>query len=161
MRAGARVITSPREADLDRCRSLGAAVALNHRDPNLARCISDAAPDAIDVHLDTSRRQCLADAVHLLAPRRRIIVIAARSERSQELPIRRLYNRDRRLIGFAISRLGRGAGRRPRRITQLLADGWLAPSAVETLPLSDPADAHRRLEAGEARGRRLILCPPA
>ncbi len=42
---------------------------------------------------------------------------------------------------------------------------WPAPrnvvsSRVKELALKETAEAHRRLEAGEARGRRLVLRPP-
>jgi NADPH:quinone reductase-like Zn-dependent oxidoreductase len=47
-----------------------------------------------------------------------------------------------------------------RRINQLLVDSAFAPPKVQTLPLSDAAEAHRRLEGGEARGRRIVLRPP-
>lgn len=47
------------------------------------------------------------------------------------------------------------------RINQLLAEGSLTARRIETSPLSDAAEAHRRLEAGEARGRRIVLRPPA
>lgn len=47
------------------------------------------------------------------------------------------------------------------RINQLLAEGSLAPREVVELGLAEAAEAHRRLESGEARGQRLVLRPPA
>lgn len=112
------------------------------------------------MHLDTSGRHDLETAVDLLARRGRIVVIAARADASR-LPVRRLYTRDGSLIGFAISNASvpelAGAA---HRINQLLATGCLVPRDIDPLPLSDAAEAHRRLEMGEARGRRIILRPP-
>ncbi len=161
VRNGARVITSASHGDLDRCRSLGAHAALDYRDPGLRRRIRDAAPDGVDVHLDTSGRQDLEQAVDLLARRGRIVLMAAHGEESP-LPVRRLYTRDGSIVGFAISNASvTDLARAAVRINQLLADGSLAPRRIETLPLSDAAKSHRRLEAGEARGRRIVLRPPA
>lgn len=161
VRAGARVIASASYDDLDRCRSLGAHAALDYRDPELGRRIRDAAPDGVDVHLDTSGRQDLEAAIETLARRGRIVVMAAHGEESR-LPVRRLYTRDSSIVGFAISNasvtdLAGAAG----RINQLLAEGSLTARRIETSPLSDAAEAHRRLEAGEGRGRRIVLRPPA
>lgn len=160
-RAGARVIASANEADLDRCRSLGAHFALDYRDRQLGRRIRDAAPDGVDVHLDTSGRQDLAAVIDLLARRGRVIVIAAQGDQSR-LPVRRLYTRDCSVIGFAISNASvAGLAGAARRIKELLAEGSLTPRGIEPLPLGDTAEAHRRLETGEARARRIVLRPPA
>ena len=77
-----------------------------------------------------------------------------------ELPVGRVYTKDVTLTGFAISSatvadLGEAAG----RLNQLFAAGALVPRRVQRLPLSAAGEAHRRLEAGEARGVRLVLVP--
>jgi NADPH:quinone reductase-like Zn-dependent oxidoreductase len=158
-RAGGRVIASASAADLGYCRSLGAEAALDYRAPDLAKRLRDAAPGGVDVHLDTSGQQDLALAVDTLAPRGRIVVMSGIAARA-ELPTGPLYTRDGRVTGFAISNatipeLAAAAA----RINQLLADGSLAPRNVEILPLAAAAEAHRRLETGQARGTRLILRP--
>lgn len=160
-RAGAHVIASAGAEDLDRCRSLGADVAFDYRDPELGRRIRDVAPGGVDVHLDTSGRNDLEAAIDVLAPRGRVILLAAHADDSR-LPVRRLYTRDGSVVGFAISNasvaeLAGAAG----RINQLLAKSLLTPRRVEPRPLSDAAEAHRRLEMGEARGSRIVLRPPA
>jgi NADPH:quinone reductase-like Zn-dependent oxidoreductase len=160
VRAGARVITSAAAADLEHCRSLGAQAVFDYRDPELKRLIGGSAREGVDVYLDTSGHQDLQVAVELLAPRGRIVVIAARRA-DVSLPVRAFYQRDASAIGFVISNatvaeLAAAA----RRINQLLQDGSLVPRAVESLPLKQAAEAHRRLQAGEARSRRLVLHPP-
>ncbi|WP_218938549.1 NADPH:quinone reductase [Modestobacter altitudinis] len=158
-RAGARVVASADEADLEHCRSAGATVALDYRDPLLVRHIAEAAPSGVDVHLDTSGHADLATAVDLLAPRGRIIAMAGFSARP-ELPMGRLYGRDGRLLGFAISNASTSElAAAALRVNQCLADGSLAPRGVDVLPLSATAEAHRRLEGGRARGVRLVLQP--
>ncbi|WP_284294894.1 zinc-binding dehydrogenase [Luteimicrobium album] len=77
-----------------------------------------------------------------------------------ELPVGAVYTHDLQLRGFAIS-MARAdeLADAARRINQLGADGSLRPRAVEVLPLEAAADAHRRLEAGQVRGTRLVLRP--
>lgn len=159
VRAGARVVASASAADLEFCRSIGAAVAVDYRDPDLGRRLRGAVPDAVHVHLDTSGHHDLDAAVDLLAVRGRIVVLAGLDAR-QELPIGPLYTRDGRVLGFAISNaradeLASAAA----RINQLLGDGSLLPRNVDVLPLAAAAQAHRRLESGAARGTRLVLRP--
>ncbi len=157
-RAGARVIASARAEDLDHCRSLGAAVALDYRG-DLARGLRDAAPDGVDIWLDTSGRHDMDLAVDLLAARGRIILMAGMSARPQ-LPVGPLYTRDRSIIGFAISNASAAElADAARSINRLLAQRAFVPRKVEVLPFARAADAHRRLETGQARGTRLVLCP--
>jgi len=157
VRAGARVIASAGPEDLDRCRALGAEVALDYHDPELTARVADAAPGGVELQVDTSGHNDLVAAVGLLARRGRIVVIAG-LRATTEIPLGELYRRDGRVIGFVISNASvaelAGAA---ERINQLLAAGILDPGPVETLPLSAAAEAHRRLESGAARGRRLVL----
>lgn len=157
--AGARVIVTAGASDLDACRALGADLAFDYRDPDLFGLLREACPDGVDLHLDTSGHHDLETALLLTAPRARVIVMAGGGEQP-ELPIGPLYTSDKSLIGFAISNattveLAVAAA----RVNQLVATGALRPAAVQELPLSDAAEAHRRLASGEARGTRLVLRP--
>jgi len=158
-RAGARVVGTARTDDADDVRALGADVVVDYRSPDLADELRAAAPDGVDVHVDTSGHHDLDQAVALMAPRGRIVLLAGMSARP-ELPVGAVYTHDLQLRGFAISvaRVDELAAA-ARRIDQLVADGSLRPRAVEELPLDAAADAHRRLEAGEASGTRLVLSP--
>ncbi len=156
---GAQIIATSSAADLDTCRSLGARAAFDYRDPDLPRRLHDAAPAGVDVHLDTSGRHDLDLALGLLAPRGRIILMAGLTQRP-ELPAGALYTRDAHILGFVISNartteLTAAA----HRVNQLVAAGSLMPRNVEELPLDAAAEAHRRLETGQASGVRLILRP--
>ena len=158
-RAGARVIASARAADLAYCRSLGAEIALDYRADDLARQLHDAAPDGVNVHLDTSGHHDLGLATQMLAPRGRLVLMSGISAHP-ELPVGPLYTRDCRIVGFAISnaRVSELADA-ANRINQLLSVHALAPRNIEVLPLAAALDAHRRLESGQVRGTRLVLHP--
>lgn len=158
-RAGARVIATAGAADLGACRLLGADVAVDYRSPDLAELLSGAAPDGVDVHLDTSGHHDLDLAVGLLGLGGRIVLMAG-LDRRPELPVGPLYTRDARIVGFAISNAGIAElARAASRINQLVAERALAPRAVEVLSLAAAAEAHRRLESGRAAHTRLVLVP--
>ncbi|MFC8732622.1 NADPH:quinone reductase [Luteimicrobium sp. NPDC057192] len=158
-RAGARVVATARAEDADVVRALGADAVVDYRSLDLAARLRTAAPDGVDVHVDTSGQHDLDLAVGLMAPRGRVVLLAGMRARP-ELPVGPVYTHDLQLRGFAISvatvdELAAAA----RRINLLVADDALRPRAVEELPLAGAAEAHRRLEAGEARGTRLVLLP--
>ncbi|MGH3887054.1 MAG: NADPH:quinone reductase [Pseudonocardiaceae bacterium] len=157
--AGARVTATANARDSDYCRSLGAAEVIDYRDPALPERIKDVSPQGVDIYLDTSGENDLTSAVDLLARRGRIVLLAGLQTRPV-LPAGPLYLKDCSVIGFAISQatsaeLAEAAG----TINRLLASGQLRPRTTETLPLSAAAEAHRRIEAGEVHGKRLILRP--
>lgn len=157
--AGARVVASASAADLEFCRRRGAAVAVDYRDPELAARLREAAPDGVDVHVDTSGRHELDAAVGMLAAGGRLVLLAGLRERPV-LPVGALYTRDASIVGFAISNAavddlaGAAAG-----INTALAAGGLVPRQVETRPLAGAAGAHEDVERGRAHGRRIVLLP--
>jgi NADPH:quinone reductase-like Zn-dependent oxidoreductase len=158
-RAGARVVASAAADGLRECRELGADVALDYRATDLDDRLRVAAPDGVDVHLDTSGREDLASAVHLLRQRGRIVVIAG-TRPEQRPPVRDLYTRDGTIAGFAISNAAVAElADAAEHVNRLLVEGVLRPAGVETMPLRDAARAHERLENGRARGVRLVLLP--
>ena len=133
-RAGARVVATASRADLEVCRRLGAEVAVDYRDPDLAGALHRAAMDGVDVHLDTSGHHDLDLAVGLLAPRGRIVLMAGLAARP-ELPVGAVYTRDARIIGFAISTASTAdLAAAAERVNQLLAEGTLDPRSGRGAP---------------------------
>ncbi|MEV7770880.1 NADPH:quinone reductase [Kitasatospora sp. NPDC086791] len=155
--AGARVIATAARHDLTYCRGLGAAEALDYADPRLPAHLKSLSPQGIDVHLDTSGRNDLATAVDLLAPRGRIVLLAGACTHPV-LPAGALYTKDGSIRGFVISRATTAElAAAAADLNRLLPTGRLRARHTETLPLPAAAEAHRRMEAGELHGRRLIL----
>ncbi|ARP72893.1 NADPH:quinone reductase [Streptomyces pluripotens] len=155
--AGARVLATAARCDLAYTRGLGAAEAFDYADPRLTEHLRSRCPRGIDVHLDTSGRNDLGTAVELLAPRGRIVLLAG-ARTHPVLPAGALYTKDGSIRGFVISRattaeLGEVAG----ALNRLLPTGRLRARRTQTLPLPAAAEAHRRMEAGELHGKRLIL----
>lgn len=156
--AGARVVASARPEDEERCRSAGAVAVADYRDPSLPAWLREAAPDGVDVHVDTSGRHDLGTAVELLARGGRVVLLAGTGARAT-LPVGPLYVKDGRLLGFVISNASvADLAEAARAIGTLLAADALPARIAGVLPLREAAEAHRRLEAGHVRGR-LVLRP--
>ncbi|KAF2775837.1 NADPH:quinone reductase [Streptomyces sp. OM5714] len=158
-RAGARVVATARAEDAGTVRELGAAEVLDHHAPDLAERVRRAAPDGYDVHLDTSGHGVLADAVDSLAPGGRLVAMVGLGTGPAALPLSRLYTRDASIVGFAISNATTAdLAEAARGVVGVLTGTPWRPRIADRLPLSMTAEAHRRLEAGEVRGR-LVLTP--
>ncbi|PJE95484.1 oxidoreductase [Streptomyces carminius] len=155
-RAGARVVATASARDAERCRALGAVEVVDRRDPGVLKRLREACPHGADLYVDTSAGNDLEGAVDLLARRGRVVLLAGMRTRPV-LPAGPLYLKDCSVVGFAISQatvteLADAAA----AINRLLAEGALRPPAVEPLPLSAAAEAHRRLETGAVRGKIVL-----
>ncbi|MGW7282030.1 NADPH:quinone reductase [Streptomyces sp. NPDC054844] len=158
-RAGARVVATARAEDAAAVRELGAAEVLDHRAPDLVERSRRAAPHGYDVHLDTSGHGTLADAVDLLARGGRLVAMVGLGSGPAGLPVSRLYTRDASIVGFAISNATTAdLAEAAEGVVRVLRDTPWRPRIADRLPLPMTAEAHRRLEAGEVRGR-LVLTP--
>ncbi|MEO6085296.1 MAG: NADPH:quinone reductase [Umezawaea sp.] len=155
--AGARVVATASAEDTGYCRTLGAAEVVDYRDPERWQRIRAHCPQGVDAYLDTAGENDLAGSVELLALRGRIVLLAGVRARPV-LPVGELYMKNGSIVGFVISHatvaeLAEAAA----TINRLLASGRLRPRATRTLPLSAAAEAHRLVEQGELRGKRVIL----
>lgn len=158
VRAGARVVATARAEDATAVRELGAAEVLDYRAADLGERLRRAAPDGYDVHLDTSGHGVLAESVELLAGGGRLVAMAGLGAGPSELHLGRLYTRDASIVGFAISNATTDdLARAAQGVVRLLRDTPWRPRIADRLPLSRTAEAHRRLEAGEVRGRLILV----
>lgn len=155
---GAVVTGTARPDDHDEIRELGVTNAVSYREPDLAGVLAAHAPEGYDVVVDTAGRNDLTATVPLLAQGGRVPLLAAAGSEPAALPVRDLYVKDGRILGFAISNApvadlsGAAAW-----IGHRLAAGGLRPGKIEELPIDAAAEAHRRVESG-LRGR-IVLRP--
>ncbi|WP_437024211.1 NADPH:quinone reductase [Streptomyces sp. enrichment culture] len=155
--AGARVLCTARAEDVPAVRALGAAEVLDYRAPDLTARLRRAAPDGVDLHLDTSGRGSLADSVDLLAHGGRLVVMVGLGGGPGELAPGSLYAKDASIVGFAISNASSSdLATAARAVGRLLSASPWRPRIADRLPLSRAAEAHRRLEAREVRGRLVL-----
>ena len=154
--AGARVIATARPEDDERCSAAGAEVVLDYRDPELADRVLEQAPDGVDLFWDTSGHNDLPLAARVCRPGARALITAS-TEPETVAPLRELYTKDVSLLGFVISRASVAElAEAARMVNHMLARGLLSTRIDDELPLSDTAEAHRRVESGDLRGRLLL-----
>lgn len=154
--AGAHVIATARDEDLDWCRASGAEVVLDYRDSDLWSQIHAAAPGGVDVFLETSRHFDFVHTLPLLAQGGRFVLISAPGPPAQ-VPLEQLYLHDASLRGFTIS----GATVTDlevvaRAINDGISRRLLRVPISTRLPLAESARAHRMMEQG-TRGRIVVL----
>ena len=140
-RRGATVLGTASPGNHDHLRSLGAIpVAYG---PGLVDAVRAAAPGGVDAALDGAGAAAIAASVALGVPRERIGTIV-----------------DDRAAAEHGARVVR-AGRSPARLAAMLAlaaRGELV-MPVATYPLAEVVAAHRDLETGHVRGKRVLLMP--
>jgi NADPH:quinone reductase-like Zn-dependent oxidoreductase len=153
--AGARVIASARSDDFDDCAALGASAVVNYRDG--ATAVRKAAPEGVDVYIDTSGHHDFTAALDVLAAGGRIVLMAGTA--SVPLPVSVLFQRNARLLGFVISDASVGdLAVSAALINQRLAAGGLKPRTISTMTLADTREAHRLVDKRTVRGR-IVLRP--
>ncbi|TQM25459.1 NADPH:quinone reductase [Nocardia bhagyanarayanae] len=156
-RAGGTVIATADPDDHDYCRRVGAAHTIDYRERNIVDEVRGIVGSGVDLYIDTSGRNDMVDAVAMLAVGGRVVVMAGTGSRS-ELPTGTLYLKDGSIRGFVISRATVTQLREAATvINRHLLDGALRPRAIDLLPLSAAAEAHRRIETERLRGTRLVL----
>jgi NADPH:quinone reductase-like Zn-dependent oxidoreductase len=154
--AGAFVVATTSEADIDWVEACGADAVLDYRSPSLASSLDAAVGDGVDVWWDNSGANDIAFALPRLAIGGRFVLISGLDSRPS-VRAGDIYTRDASLLGFAISNASvSDLAAAARVINGLLARGALRSRAGEVFPLSRAADAHRAIESG-ARGRLLVL----
>lgn len=156
-RAGGTAIATAHPDDHDYCRRMGAAHTIDYRTQNIVGEVRGIAANGVDLYIDTSGRNNMVDAVEMLAVRGRIVILSGTGSRS-ELSTGALYLKDGSIRGFVISRATTAQLRDAAAVVnRLLLDRALRPRAVEILPLSAAAEAHRRIETERLHGTRLVL----
>jgi NADPH:quinone reductase-like Zn-dependent oxidoreductase len=155
--AGARVIAGARTVDHDACLADGADAAIEYDPAHLVDRLAEVAPDNVDVYWNTSVDQDLDVAIRVMRPGGRVIVAAG--DPAVTVPVRQMYMTDVSVHGFVISRASAAdlAGA-AALINRMVPAGSLTTNVTELLPLAATADVHRRLEAGDVRGR-IVLRP--
>ena len=145
---------SPR--DVDWCHSCGAEQVIDYGDPDVEARIAAAAPDGVDVYMDTSGHHNFDAIVPLLAHGARIVLMAALDARPV-LPVGAVYTRDISLRGFVISKASvSDLALRRQLINRLLPQDILRIRVAEVMSLADAAQAHRMVESRQVKGRIVL-----
>ncbi len=164
---GARVVATAGTPDrLDRCRGLGAELAIDYHDVDDIAIALRAATDGrgADVILDNMGAAALAANIDRLAPGGRLVVIGMQGGVKAELDLGKLLRK--RGSVSATNLRGRptdGPDGKAAIVASvreglwpLIEKGQVAPVVHERLPMADAAAAHRLFDAGGVVGKVLL-----
>jgi putative PIG3 family NAD(P)H quinone oxidoreductase len=160
---GARVFVTAGSPDkLQRCRDLGAEIAINYREEDFV-AVARSATDGrgVDVILDNMGAKYLGRNLAALAPNGRLVVIGMQGGTTAELDLGALMGK--RAAVLATSLRARPAGEKAaiaasvrEHVWPLLESGAIRPVVDRVLPLAEAGEAHRVVEAGEHVGKVLL-----
>ena len=152
--AGARVaVTSSRAEKLDRPRELGADPGVSYRSEGWADELAGQLGAGADLVLD-SVGSTWPESLSLLASGGAVLSCGGTGGESAAVDIRGLYLQQKRILGTKM-----GSPLDFARLLALVGDGALTPILDSVRPLSEAADAHRRMEAGEHFGKLVLSVP--
>jgi NADPH:quinone reductase-like Zn-dependent oxidoreductase len=151
---GARVIaTAGSPEKMERARSVGADVVVNHRSDDVTRAVRKATGGrGADVVFESTGARTLPVSVKAAAEDGRILVYGVVTGYTAELDLGRVIMRRLKLLGSFY-------GPSPaqfRQVLELVARGLLKPVIAEVVSLKEAPEAYRRGEAGEVFGKVLI-----
>ena len=162
---GARVIaTAGSDEHVDRCRTLGADLALNYKSDDIPKAVTQFSPAGVDVFWETSRAVDFENTISLLAKRGRCVVMAGRDAKPI-LPVGPFYVKDCELHGFAMFNYSAEEQRQcGDDLNRWMSEGSLKPNIDRVMPLNETAQAHQLQEdntihlAGTLAGK-IVLKP--
>jgi len=162
---GARVIaTAGSDERVAKCQEFGADEAINYRTTDVAKAVTDFAPDGVNVFWETRREADFEASVPLLAKGGRFIVMAGR-EAKPVFPVGPFYVKNCELHGFAMFNYSAAEQKQcGEDLNRWLSDGSLKANIDRVLPLDEAAAAHKLQEentiglAGTLAGK-IVLQP--
>jgi NADPH2:quinone reductase len=144
---GARVVTTAGNEDkVKAARELGADLAINYKTEDVLARIKGFAPGGVNVWWETLREPNFDEAISLLAPRGRMVLMAGRDARPQ-FPVGPFYLKGCQLCGFAMFNATADEQRAASDdLNRWLAEGKMKPRIDRIMSLEDAAAAHRLQE---------------
>jgi len=161
---GARVaVTAGGRERADRCLTLGASVAVDHRTEDFVAVVREATDGrGADVVLDVVGAAYLGRNVEVLAPDGRLVVIGMQKGRRAELDLAALLARRATVTGTLLR--SRPAHQKARIVHEVLThvwpmveDGRVRPVVHARVPFDEAPRAHELLDSGEAFGKVLLV----
>lgn len=161
--AGARVfVTAGSDEKCERCRTLGADLAVNYRSESFAERVREATGGrGVDVVLDSIGAAYLADNLGVLAVGGRLVLIGLMGGAKAELGLGALLVRRLSIVGSTLRT--RSAAEKAAivagfqaRFGDDLAAGRIRPIVDRVLPIEQVADAHRAIKASEHFGKIVL-----
>lgn len=152
---GARVAVTCVAENVDYVTGLGADRAIDFQNEDVPTAVREWEPDGVDVVLDAVGLDTLLPrAVEVVKPGGTYVEIETLLSRASEDQITRAAANDVRVVSNLVAVV-----RQPEHLAKLAAlcdEGKVRPPALEVMPLSEVADAHRRVEKGLLRGKLVL-----
>jgi putative PIG3 family NAD(P)H quinone oxidoreductase len=161
---GARVIcTAGSPAKLERCRELGADVAISYRDEDFVEVVKDVTGGhGADVILDIMGASYLARNLAALATEGRLVIIGRQGGNRAELDLGLLQSK--RASIHATTLRNQPVAEKSAivaavidQVWPLVSAGTVTPVIHELVPMAEAAKAHRLLEEGGHTGKVLLV----
>lgn len=157
--AGAQVAVTCSAGNADYVRALGAELAIDYRAEQVGAAIARFAPEGLDLVVDAVGQGSLLEAVDWVRPGGKITAIGTLIP--DETPHDAVRAAARGVTVIPTVSTFPNQGRQLARLVQELARGTFDRIQIETLPLDQVAEAHRRIEAGHVRGKLVLAINPA
>jgi putative PIG3 family NAD(P)H quinone oxidoreductase len=159
---GATVLcTAGTPEKLDRCRELGADVAINYRTEDFVERVRAETGGGVDVILDLVGAKYLARNLDALAANGRLAIIGLQGGATAEIDLGALTRKRGQIIGTVLR--ARPAAEKAaivaavrERVWPLVESGAVRPVIDRVLPLRDAAEAHRVVDASQNVGKVLL-----
>lgn len=138
------------------CKELGADMVINYKEQSIDEELMKFAPNGVNVFWDATKTPDLNTALHLVAERGRLIVMAGAQHQCQ-LATGEFYLRNCTLYGFTITGLmAPELKEASNAINQLLQNKNLKTKILDVMPLSQTAKAHALMASGDLFGKILL-----
>lgn len=147
---GATTYTTTRAANFDYVRARGADYPIDYTTTNYVHELRKLAPEGMNLVLETLEQKIYVEnAVRITANGGTIIYMNNEPPEMPDIQRRNIHAEwlHHRADGEMLSKL-----------LQLYDDGSLVLPDIETMPLADAAEAHRRLGSGRTRGKLVLEC---
>jgi putative PIG3 family NAD(P)H quinone oxidoreductase len=164
---GARVAATAGSAErLDRCRELGAELALDYHSEHIADALREATDGrGADVILDNMGAKALADNIDRLAPGGRLVIIGMQGGVKAEIDLGKLLRKRGTVAATNLrGRPTEGPDGKAAIVASvreglwpLIETGQVQPVIHTRLPMSDAATAHRLFDDGGVVGKVLLI----
>lgn len=160
---GAGVAVTAGSADkLERCRELGATTLINYRTDDFVAAVGEATGGrGANVILDIIGAKYLAQNIDALAVGGRLVIIGLQGGRKAELDLGALMGKRAAVIGTTLR--ARPVDEKAtivaavrEHVWPLIEAGHVRPIVDTVLPITEAAEAHRRVEASEHIGKVLM-----
>ena len=160
---GSRVFTTASAAKLDKCKELGAELAIDYANQDFVALTKDATKGkGIDVILDVVGGDYIARNLKSLAVEGRLVSIAFQNGSVAEINFMTMMLKRQTITGSTLRPQSTDAKARMalslrEKVWPLLDQGKIRPVIHATFPLAQAAEAHRMIEASSHIGKVVLV----